>query len=319
MTDMRSEPHTVAVIGTGAIGASWAALALAHGATVWASDPAEQAERRLRATVEDHLGELDAGPAAMDRLRFHTDVAAAVAGADLVIESGPEILEVKRELFAVLDAAAAPDVVLASGSSGFGPSSFQDACRRPERVVVAHPFNPPHLVPLVEVVGGRDTAEETITATMAAMAALGRAPVRIRAELPGHVVNRLQAALWREAYDLIGRGAITVADLDFAVSCGPGLRWALLGPIATQHLSGGEGGLGHVLDHLGPPMVAWWADLGEPELTAELSARLVRGVAEELGGRERDVLARRDHALRELLALKERLGLAEAFAGGETR
>jgi carnitine 3-dehydrogenase len=167
-------------------------------------------------------------------------------------------------------------------------------------------------VPLVEVVAGRRTSEDTVEATMAAMAALGRSPVRVRAELPGHVVNRLQAALWREAYDLVGRGAISVADLDRAVANGPGLRWALLGPIATQHLSGGTGGLRHVLDHLGPPMVDWWADLREPELTPELTEQLVAGVQDEFGGRERDVLARRDRALRELLAMKKRQGLDSA-------
>lgn len=319
---MRGAPRTVAVVGAGAIGASWAALALAHGMTVHAADPDPAAEGRLGVTVLDHLADLVPDPAtatsALDRLAVSTDAATAVAAADLVIEAGPERLDVKRALFAELDGSAAPDVVLASSSSGFGPSAFQDVCRHPERVVVAHPFNPPHLVPLVEVVAGRRTSEETVEATMTAMAALGRSPVRVRAELPGHVVNRLQAALWREAYDLVGRGAISVADLDRAVANGPGLRWALLGPIATQHLSGGAGGLRHVLDHLGPPMVDWWADLGEPELTPGLSEQLVAGVEDELGGRERDVLARRDRALRDLLALKHRHGLDEsAGSAGE--
>jgi carnitine 3-dehydrogenase len=309
---VRSSADTIAVIGAGSIGGSWSALALFHGATVHASDPAGGAEQRLRESVADHLHELDADESALDRLHFQTDPAAATERADLVIESGPERLDLKRTLFAALDEAAAPDVVLASSSSGFGPSSFQDACRRPERVVVAHPFNPPHLVPLVEVVGGRLTSEAAVDATMSLMTALGRRPVRVRAELPGHVVNRLQAALWREAYDLVRRGAISVADLDLAVSSGPGLRWALLGPIATQHLSGGPGGLAHVLEHLGPPMVGWWADLGEPELTPSLTGQLVEGVTDELGGREHDVLARRDRALGELLALKERLGLSSS-------
>jgi carnitine 3-dehydrogenase len=210
-------------------------------------------------------------------------------------------------------------VVLASSSSGFGPSSFQDACRHPERVLVAHPFNPPHLVPLVEVVGGQRTSEAAVATTMSVMTTLGRRPVRVRAELPGHVVNRLQAALWREAYDLVGRGAISVADLDLAVSSGPGLRWALLGPIATQHLSGGPGGLAHVLAHLGPPMVGWWSDLREPELTSELTQRLVEGVTDELGGREREVLARRDRALVRLIALKDHEGLTDVVpASGDT-
>ena len=310
---MRASLTTLAVVGAGAIGGSWTALALARGFTVHAADPDPSAEARLRAAVADHLVELDAGADvdALERLHVHTDAAAAVATADLVIESGPERIETKRELFAVLDEAAPADVVLASSSSGFGPSAFQDACRHPERVVVAHPFNPPHLVPLVEVVGGRATSEDTIEATMSAMTALGRRPVRVRAELPGHVVNRLQAALWREAYDLVRRGAVSVADLDAAVASGPGLRWALLGPIATQHLSGGPQGLAHVLAHLGPPMVDWWADLGSPALTPELAEQLVTGVHDELGGREREVLARRDRALREVLAVKERLGLDE--------
>jgi carnitine 3-dehydrogenase len=305
-------PDALAVIGSGSIGGSWAALALAHGSTVHAGDPAPGAEERVRAAVDDHLVELDADPSAARRLHFHDDPAAAAAASDFVIESGPERLDLKRTLFAALDEAAAPDVVLASSSSGIVPSSFQDACRHPERVLVAHPFNPPHLVPLVEVVAGRSTSEQTVSTTMAVMTALGRRPVRVRAELPGHVVNRLQAALWREAYDLVRRGAISVADLDLAVSSGPGLRWALLGPIATQHLSGGPGGLSHVLEHLGPPMVDWWADLGQPELTPELAGQLVDGVTEELAGKEREVLARRDRALTELLALKDRLGLSDS-------
>ncbi len=314
---VRRRLDQVAVVGTGSIGGSWVALALAHGLAVRASDPAPGSEPRLRAQVSAQLIDLLDTPAAdlgplLDRLDFCEDLAHAVEGADLVLEAGPERVDVKRELFAALDAATDPDVLLASSSSGLGPSSFQDVCAHPERVLVAHPFNPPHLVPLVEVVGGRATSEEAIDAAMTMMTRLGRLPVRVRAELPGHVVNRLQAALWREAYDLVGRGAITVSDLDAAVASGPGLRWALLGPIATQHLSGGPGGLAHVLDHLGPPMVGWWDDLGAPELTPELVSTLVEGVTEELGGREVEVLAARDRALRELVATKQRLGLAPA-------
>lgn len=316
---MRTDIATVAVIGAGSIGGSWAALALATGLGVEAADPDPAAEERLRTAVAAHLVELGTDAAVLDRLHVHADAAEAAARADLVIESGPERVEIKRELFAALDEATPADVVLASSSSGFGPSTFQDACRHRERVVVAHPFNPPHLVPLVEVVGGRATSEETIAATMTAMSLLGRRPVRVRAELPGHVVNRLQAALWREAYDLIRRGAITVSDLDQAVASGPGLRWALLGPIATQHLSGGPGGMAHVIEHLGPPMVDWWADLGSPELTPELTEQLVAGVTEELGGREGEVLARRDRGLRELLALKERVGLLDPTVTGEAQ
>jgi carnitine 3-dehydrogenase len=316
---MRVELSSVAVVGAGSIGGSWVVLALAHGLTVHAADPDPGATERLQAFVADCLVELDASADAVHRLHLHADPAEAAVEADFVIEAGPERIEVKRAVFAALDRVTAPDVVLASSSSGFGPSAFQDACAHPERVVVTHPFNPPHLIPLVEVVGGRQTSEEAIDAATAAMLRLGREPVRVRAELPGHVVNRLQAALWREAYDLVGRGAISVADLDRAVASGPGLRWALLGPIATQHLSGGPGGLAHVLDHLGPPMVDWWADLASPELTPELCAELVAGVETEFAGTEGDMLARRDRGLRALLALKEELGLNEPSVGGGER
>jgi carnitine 3-dehydrogenase len=302
------EIRTVAVVGAGSIGASWAALVLARGLDVVATDPAPGAEERLRENLVLRLGELgvDAAP---ERTRFTAEAADAVAGADLVLECGPERLDLKRELFEVLDAAAAPDVLLASSSSGLAPSAFQSGCGHPERVLVTHPFNPPHLLPLVEVVGGEQTSEEALESAMAVMRHLGKRPIRLRRELPGHVANRLQAALWREAYHLVGEGVVSVTDLDLAISSGPGLRWALLGPFATQHLSGGPGGLAHVLEHLGPPMVEWWDDLGSPELTPGLVDKLVAGVREELGGRDDEVMAARDQALRELLGIKHRLGL----------
>ena len=301
---------TVTVVGTGAIGASWAALALSRGLRVVATDPAEGAEQRLREAVATSLAELGQSDAG-ERLAFTVDLGEAAATADLVLENGPERLQAKREIFAALDRAARSGVLLASSSSGLLPSSFQDACaRHPERVLVAHPFNPPHLVPLVEVVGGRQTSEQAVESALEVLSHLGKRPIRLRRELPGHVANRLQAALWREAYYLVGEGVVSVEDVDVAISSGPGLRWALLGPFATQHLSGGGGGLDHVLAHLGPPMIDWWHDLGSPELTPELIATLVAGVREEFAGRdERDVLARRDRALTELMALKARLGL----------
>jgi carnitine 3-dehydrogenase len=305
-----SDIATIAVIGTGAIGASWAALVLARGYQVIAADPAPGAEQVLRDTVAARLAELGE-PYRPERLLFTGDIGEAAAAADLVLENGPERLEIKREIFAALDAAARPDVLLASSSSGLPPSSFAGACaRHPERVLVAHPFNPPHLVPLVEIVGGRQTSEEAVESALEVFRHLGKRPIRIRREMPGHVANRLQAALWREAYYLVGEGVVSVQDVDTAISAGPGLRWALLGPFATQHLSGGGGGLEHVLAHLGPPMVDWWHDLGAPELTPELVAALVAGVQEELAGDdENDLMARRDLALRELMETKKRLGL----------
>jgi len=291
---------TVAVVGTGVIGASWTALFLAHGLDVVATDPAPGAEARLRADVAA------TGLAARGRLTFVGDVAEAVAGADFVQENGPERLDVKHGLFAALDAAARPDVVLASSSSGLLPSAIAVACTaHPERMLVGHPFNPPHLLPLVEVVPGESTAEPAVETAMGFYTALGKKPIRLRHELPGHVANRLQAALWREAYSLVDRGVATVADIDTAIANGPGLRWALLGPFAVQHLSGGPGGIAHVLEHLGPPTEAWWRDMGDPSLSPELAAKIVAGVDAELDGTDQAALvARRDAALRALLASK---------------
>lgn len=302
--------RTVAVVGAGSIGASWAALALGHGLRVVATDPVAETEVPLRETVATRLTELGQ-TVDQSMLHFTGDLAKAAAQADLVLEGGPERLDVKRTIFAALDHAAGPDVVLASSSSGLLPSSFQGACERhPERVLVAHPFNPPHLVPLVEVVGGEQTSDDAVRAAMTTLRHWGKRPIHLRRELPGHVVNRLQAALWREAYSLVGQGVVSVEDIDVAISSGPGLRWALLGPFATQHLSGGPGGMAHVLEHLGPPMVEWWNDLGSPELTPELVDTLVEGVRAEFEGlSEADVLARRDRALRELMVLKAGLGL----------
>lgn len=305
----------VAVVGTGVIGASWAAHFLAHGLDVTATDPGPGAEERLRADVAAHWPVLDrlglTEGASPDRLTFTADAAAAVADADFVQENGPEREDVKHALFAVLDAAARPGVVLASSSSGLLPSVIARGCRQhPERVVIGHPFNPPHLIPLVEVVPGERTSAEAVEAAMAFYSAVGKRPIRLRQELPGHVANRLQAALWQEAYSLVERGVATVSDIDTAISQGPGLRWAVLGPFLNQHLSGGPGGIAHVLEHLGPPTERWWRDLGRVTLTPELVQQLVTGVDEELAGTdEADLVARRDAVLDALLAAKADNGL----------
>jgi 3-hydroxyacyl-CoA dehydrogenase len=282
----------IAVVGAGVIGESWARLFLAHGHEVVATDPAPAVRERLAATL--------------DGVTVTDDVAAAVAGADFVQENGPERLEVKHTVLAAVDAAARPEVVIASSSSALRPTDLaRGVPGHPERVLVAHPFNPPHLVPLVEVVPGEQTAETAVAAALEFYRAVGRTPLRLRAELPGHLANRLQAALWREAYSLVARGVATVADVDTAITEGPGLRWAALGPVAGQHLSGGPGGLAHVLEHLGPGTEALWADLGEVTMTPELAARLVGQVEDAVAGADpADLLARRDAVIRAALAAR---------------
>src|SRR5262249_10542268 len=151
----------------------------------------------------------------------------------------------------------------------------------PERCVIGHPFNPPHLIPLVEVVGGNKTGPAAIETALAFYHAIAKRPIHIRREVAGHVANRLQAALWREAVSLAANGVASVADVDTAISDGPGLRWALMGPHLTFHLAGGTGGIGHFLDQFAGPMQSWWADLGQPRLTAETAKALVDGIGEE--------------------------------------
>jgi 3-hydroxyacyl-CoA dehydrogenase len=315
-TPTTSDVKRVAVVATGVIGASWAAYFLARGLDVDATDPSPGAEERLRAAVAQHWPTLArfglAVGASAERLRFHARLEDAVARADFVQENGPERLEVKAELFRRMDAAARPDVILASSSSGLAISGVQAQCQHPERVVLGHPFNPPHLIPLVEVVGGERTSADTIARTMAFYAAIGKRPIHVRREVKGHIANRLQAALWREAFHLVDQGVASVADIDTAIAHGPGLRWAVMGPFMNLHLSGGAGGIAHVLDHLGGPIEEWWHDLGAPSMTPELKKRVAAGVADELGERRTaDLEAARDTLLLDLIHAKASTGTLE--------
>jgi carnitine 3-dehydrogenase len=304
-------PQRVAVIGAGVIGAGWAAVFLARGLDVVAFDPAPDAEQRLRAAIDDawpalvRIGLSDGADPA--RLRFADTVAEAVADAQFVQESGPEDAGLKRALLAAVDAATPADAPIASSSSGLMPSQLQAMCAvAPERVLVGHPFNPAYLIPLVEVVPGRHTDPAVTRACVSFYTKLGKRPILVRREVPGHLTNRLQAALWREAYSLVERGVATVADIDAAIAHGPGLRWALLGPLMNQHLSGGPGGLAHTLEHLGPPAQAWMDDLGQPRLTPDLVNALVAGIDAELRGVDQArMVAERDELL--VLLIQQKL------------
>jgi 3-hydroxyacyl-CoA dehydrogenase len=247
-----------------------------------------------------------AAGASPERLRVCRTAEEAVEGAVFVQENGPERLELKRALFARLDAAAPADTVLASSSSTLMVSEFQDACARPERVVLGHPFNPPHLIPLVEVVGGRLTSEAALTRAMAFYAGLGKHPIRLKRESRGHVANRLQAALWQEAFHLVREGVADVADIDAAIAHGPGLRWALLGPFLNLHLSGGAGGIGALFEKpLWQATEAMWRDLGTVSVDAALGAVVAEGVGAEMAGRDQALMVQqRDETLLALLRMK---------------
>jgi carnitine 3-dehydrogenase len=301
----------VAVIGAGTIGASWAAIFMARGHEVGVSDPSPQGEafaRRFIANAWPTLEKLGwvADGASPDRLTFHKDPAAAAAGADFVQESGPEREDLKIKLLATIDAAAPPQTVIASSSSGLLISRVAVECKHPERCVIGHPFNPPHLIPLVEVVGGVKTSPAAIEKAMAFYRAIGKHPILIKKEVRGHVANRLQAALWREAVHLVAEGVVSVADADAAVAYGPGLRWALMGPSLTFHLAGGEEGMKHFLDHLAPAMQSWMDDLGNPRLSPDVQQTIIKGVAEEAGSRSiADLQQWRDRKLIDILKVSD--------------
>jgi 3-hydroxyacyl-CoA dehydrogenase len=219
-----------------------------------------------------------------------------------VQESGPEREDLKIELFATLDAALPPETVIATSSSGLLISRVSATCAHPQRCVIGHPFNPPHLIPLVEVVGGAKTSPEVITKAMNFYRDIGKHPIHIRKEVRGHVANRLQAALWREAVHLVTEGVVSVADADAAIAYGPGLRWALMGPHLTFHMAGGEGGMAHFMSHIGPAMQGWMDDLGQTRLTPEVQKAIINGVTEEAAGRNMADLQRwRDRKLIEIL------------------
>ena len=292
----------VACIGAGVIGGGWAAYFLARGFDVVAWDPAPDAEARLRRTVDaawPALTELGLDPTAdRARLRVADTLAEACADAAFVQESAPEDLGLKRGLLADLVAATKDDVVVASSTSGFPMGEMATTAADPSRLVVGHPFNPPYLIPLVEVVGGPDTDPEVTRRAADFYREIGKSVIEMDAELPGFVANRLQEALWREALHMVANGEATVEQIDTAITEGPGLRWPVHGPCLTFHLAGGEGGMAHMLDHFGPSLKAPWTRLDAPELTGELRDAMVEGTADESGARDFAALvAERDRAV----------------------
>jgi 3-hydroxyacyl-CoA dehydrogenase len=300
----------IAIVGTGAIGASWAAEFLARGFDVIATDPAPNAESNLRKFIDaawPALTDIGLSPkASRERLSFTPDMKTAVSDADLVQENGPERPDFKIKLFADLDAATPHDSIIASSSSGLTMTVIQSGCSRPERCVIGHPFNPPHMIPLVEVVGGAKTSAETVRRAIAFYASIGKKPIHLRKEVVGHVANRLQAALYREVVNLVHLGVLDVADADTAVSWGPGLRWGVMGPNLLFHLGGGQGGIQHFMEHLSGPLATWWKDLGTfTDWPEGLKQTIVDGTLGEVHGRTVDQLAAtRDEVLLGLLQLR---------------
>ena len=299
------------MVGAGVIGGGWALHYLRMGLDVDVYDPAPDAERNLLSALGEKWPLLEriglAEGASPERLSFKADLASAVAGADVVQENSPEDLAVKRGVLAAIDRVAAPDAVIASSTSGFTMTTLQAGCAQPQRCVVGHPFNPPYLIPLVEVVGGELTDPDAVDWLAGFYAAAGKRPLRLSRELPGFVGNRLQEALWREALHMVATGEATVEEIDEAIAFGPGLRWAQMGPCLTLHLAGGSAGMAHTLDHFGAALLEPWTRLEAPPLTEQLRERMVDGCDRLAGGRSVAELERqRDEFLAELLGLVRR-------------
>ena len=292
----------VAIVGTGVIGSGWAAHFLARGLDVVASDPHPEAQARLASAVDNAWPALEriglAEGADRARLVFAAELEDAVADADFVQESAPEDEALKTTLLARIDAAARPDAIIASSSSGLLPSRIQAGCARPGRIVIGHPFNPVYILPLVEVLGGDRTGGDSIDWALDFYRAIGKRPLRVRAEVPGYISDRLQEAMWREALHMVADGVATTDEIDAAITGGPGLRWAFMGPCLTFHLAGGSAGMTHMLEQFGPALKLPWTKLEAPELTEELTRRMVEGTARQAGGRTVEDLEReRDDCL----------------------
>ena len=300
----------IALLGTGTIGASWATYFLARGFSVTAWDPAPDTAGRLRAFIDaawPAMERLGLGPDTdPTRVNVVDDPAAAVDGAVFIQENAPEDLALKRDLYGRIDEALTADAVLASSSSGLLISALQEGFRNGARFVVGHPFNPPHLVPLVEVVGGSGADPDAVDWAVAFYKAHGKRAIKVEREVPGHIANRLQAALCREAFHLLLSGTASAADIDTAVAHGPGLRWAFMGPFQTFHLAGGEGGVRAAFEQFGPPMEDWWADFGTPRLDSDAVETMSHAVDEMLEGQSIPALAaERDARLLGVLAGRE--------------
>ena len=310
---VNTQIRKVAIVGTGLIGASWAAQYLASGFDVVATDPAPNAEADLRKRVDEAWELLTviglAAGASRDRLTFTHDMKEAVSKADFVQESVPERPLLKAKVFSQMDDVAPPDSILASSASGITMDSIQSGCKHPERCVIGHPFNPPHVIPLVEVVGGAKTSEAVIERTMTFYASIGKKPIRLRKPLPGHVGNRLQAALYREVLYLIQQGVLSVEDADIAVCYGPGLRWGVMGPSLQWHLAGGPGGMPHFVKNFMDGFVGLMKKLEMPDVTPALMQTIIDGVLKEANGQSVEQLAQAENkVVLELLALRAKAG-----------
>ena len=302
-----SSKALVAIIGTGVIGTGWAARLLAKGHSVIAFDPsagfAERLEHEIKRLWPTLAKSGMASTAKPNLLYCANTLEEACKDAVFVQESVPENLEIKHEVHRRIDAATQQDTIVASSSSGLLPSDIQKVCQHPERFLIGHPFNPVYLLPLVELVPGKETSADTMNGAEAHYRSLNMHPLVLQKEVEGYLSDRLQEALWREALHLVNDGVATTRQLDDAIIYGPGLRWAIMGTCLTFHLAGGKGGMRHMLEQFGPALKLPWTHLKAPELNDQLIERMVSGTAEQAEGQSIDQLEKlRDDCLIEIMA-----------------
>ncbi|MGF7163410.1 carnitine 3-dehydrogenase [Rhodoligotrophos appendicifer] len=322
-----TDPHikAVGIIGSGVIGAGWAARLLVRGIDVIATDPAEGAEDRMRGMIETAWPAmsklLPAAPSKPGTLSFTRSLEEVAANTGFIQEAAPEREDLKIGLFSKVDAIADPDVIIASSSSGFLPSRLQSECKRhPERVVIGHPFNPVYLLPLVELVPGDKTTVAAMNRAQAYYERIGMHVLRLQKEIEGYICDRLQEALWREALHILNKGVATTAQIDDSIIYSAGLRWAFMGSFLTYHLAGGPGGMRHFMAQFDPTMDLPWTDLKYPVWNDTLNSRLIEGCEEQAAGRSvRELEAIRNDVLVDLMRVlqQHKIGAGSILAHEE--
>jgi carnitine 3-dehydrogenase len=301
-------PKRIGLVGTGSVGSGWAAIYLARGHEVIACDPAPDAETRLRAFIADtwdalqRIGFATETRVPENRLAFAANAGAVAAASDFVQENAPENLALKQAVYAEIEDAVPATLVIGSSTGGIPPTQLQAKMRHPERLIVCHPFNPPHLVPLIEIIGGERTAPQVVDWALRFFAALGKQPIRVDKEVTAFLTNRLQFALLREAVHCVAEGIASPQAIEDAMRYGLGPRWAVMGALTTFTLAGGEGGMPHVLK-IAPELQKWMDAGGSPQLTdPEIQKKLVAAAEDITKGRPLpDWIAWRNERLVELL------------------
>lgn len=310
----RTDIKNILIIGAGLIGSSWAAFFLAKGFNVTVSDPDPEVEPKVMAYINAFWPNLTklglAANASAHNIRFVSELTEALKGTDFVLEQGPEKESLKRSLFKQIDDLLDTDILIASSSSGIPISVIAADCvRAPQRCLIAHPFNPPHIIPLVELVGGSRTDKEAIDAADAFFSGLGKVCVRLKKEVPGHAANRIAASLFREVVSLVEQDVLSVEDVDKALTWGPGLRWGVMGQILLYHLGGGRGGMKHYFEQFGDAMQHTWEILQTPQLDDKLQAKIIAGIDDYIGNQTiAEIEEKRDDVLINLIQTRNRVG-----------